>query len=242
METLTNSLSFDTQIVEFDEKIINVESKSQPIQPFVQQPVAIIGSSALECLSSSVFPDEHSIVFEEDWLKPHPLIISDRQNAESLMEKIIEEAEMLYEQLVGPIENGIVCPYEKTIAQYLGANPIIPTIHELVIPENFCPVEAIKDIVTIDRKYYDLMLTHLQTITAEAADTGFVGITSQNLGNAFAILSTTSVGQERLLDKPRLASHLSFAELIRTLPDEYITENAIEVAHKLVNRFIEIHK
>ena len=238
METLTTSLSFDKQSVLFQVTSLS----SRPLLQEFGETVSL--SSISEFLSGHLLPNEENIEETENGaLKPHPFILSDRKKAEDIMDQLIQDAELLYQQLVGTSENDIVCPYEKTIAEYLGTDFIIPTVHDLTVPENFCPLEAIKTIVTIDRKYHDLTLTHLQTITAEAADTGFVGVTSQNLGNAFALLSTTPEGtQQYVLDKPRIGEHLSFAELIRTIPNEDIINNPVEIAHKLVSKFIQIHK
>ena len=86
------------------------------------------------------------------------------------------------------------------------------------------------------------MTTHLQLMSAEAADTSFAGITSQNLGNAFAVLSTTANGQEYIIDRKKAARHLEFIEVISNIPTDYIIENPVIVVMKLVSRYLEIHR
>ena len=66
------------------------------------------------------------------------------------------------------------------------------------------------------------MTTQLQIMSAEAADTSFAGITSQNLGNAFAVLSTTANGQEYIIDRKKAAEHLEFIEIVNNVPTDYI--------------------
>jgi hypothetical protein len=75
----------------------------------------------------------------------------------------------------------------------------------------------------------------------EAADTSFPGITSENIGNAFAVLSSTSEGDRYVIDRHKAALHLEFAELIRNLSVEKIIGDPIVTAHKLVTRYIEIN-
>lgn len=236
MDTFTESLSYDEQtIVLYDKPVSDHE-----IVPYV--------GTAIEQLSSKNTTEENVLAVGNQVLPnklplaPHPLIVADRNRAMQTLSSVLSAARSLRQQFETSLFAGPTCPYQRTLNEYLGPNFICPTIHDLSLPLNFNPIEAVKTITTIDKKYNDLMLTHLQVMSAEAADTHFVGITSQNLGNAFAVLSTTSNGQQYVIDKQKASQHLEFAEIIRNMPTDYILQNPLEVAQKLVGRYLEIHR
>ena len=221
MDTFTESLSYDEQIVVLNNTTTLTQSKLQD-QPYQ--------FSVNTSLSSSFQPS------------PHPLILADRNKALQTLSNVLSAARNIRQKLEEATFTGPICPYQKTLLEYLGPNFVCPTIHELALPINFNPIEAVKTITEIDKKYNDLMLTHLQIMSAEAADTRFVGITSQNLGNAFAVLSTTQNGQQYVIDKQKASRHLEFAETVRNIPADYILQHPFEVAQKLVGRYLEIHQ
>lgn len=230
MDTFTESLSYDEQIVVLNNKqelvAYNDATASTQSKPQDQA----YRFSANSSLSSSFQPS------------PHPLILADRNKALQTLSNALSAARSIRQKFEEATFTGPICPYQKTLLEYLGPNFICPTIHELALPINFNPIEAVKTITEIDKKYNDLMLTHLQIMSAEAADTHFVGITSQNLGNAFAVLSTTQNGQQYVIDKQKASRHLEFAEIVRNIPTDYILQHPFEVAQKLVGRYLEIHQ
>lgn len=172
----------------------------------------------------------------------NPLLVADKNLALQTIQEILSAVEELRQQFQTTLFDGPVCPYQQTLAEYLGPNFICPSINDLALPLNFSSAEAVSSILKIDKAYNDRMLDQLQVMAAEAADTSFAGITSVNLGNAFAVLSATSTRQEYVIDKQRLARHLELAEIVRNLPDEEIINNPNTVALRLINRWIEVHQ
>ena len=61
-------------------------------------------------------------------------------------------------------------------------------------------------------------------------------ITSQNLGNAFSVLS----GNEYVIDKEKLRKHLEFGEIVRNIPQDYIDNHPYLTAFKLLSRYSDI--
>ena len=216
MDTFTESLSYDEQTF-----------------------VLYDGTQTEQISSEDLVVDEQAEVYP---FTPHPLVVADRSRALQTIQNALSAARALRFEFQSSLSAVPACPYQRTLTEYLGPNYICPSIHDLSLPSKFNPKEAVISIAKIDKKYNDLMFTHLQAITAEATNTGFPGITSQNLGNAFALLSTTANGEEYVIDKPKASKHLELAELIRNIPSEYIIQNPVEVAQKLVAQFIEIHE
>jgi hypothetical protein len=135
----------------------------------------------------------------------------------------------------------IVCPYEQTKAKYLGRNYIPPTINQLSYPKEFSIEKALPSTAAINAHYYNVMLTHMHCMSTEAVDTSFPGITSENIGNAFAVPVTTNKGTTYVINEKKLADHLEFAEIVRNLPMQEIIDNPKEIAYKLIHRFIQIN-
>ena len=158
------------------------------------------------------------------------------------MASLLSSIQQFKQNIQDNILSGPVCPYQKTLNEYLGLDFKCPSIHSLTILPDYSVEKAVGLLTNIGDKHTDQMLTHLAVMTAEAADTGFPGITSQHLGNAFAVLSTTTNGQEYVINKPKLAKHLEFAEIVKSIPVEYIKQNPVIVAQKLVSRYIEINQ
>ena len=172
----------------------------------------------------------------------NPLILADREKALGIMASLLSSIQQFKQNIQDNILSGPVCPYQKTLNEYLGLDFKCPSIHSLTILPDYSVEKAVGLLTNIGDKHTDQMLTHLAVMTAEAADTGFPGITSQHLGNAFAVLSTTTNGQEYVINKPKLAKHLEFAEIVKSIPVEYIKQNPVIVAQKLVSRYIEINQ
>ena len=235
METLMDSLSSGEQIILSQER--NLAKWQAPYQGLLVRTPLLTGESVNVAELSS-----NQITSYVPQLATHPLIQADRTKALSTIQSALSAARALKQQMYSTVFDGPICPYKRTLVEYLGPNFICPTIEDLDFPRDFNPIEAVKSIVDINKKYDNQMTTHLQLMSAEAADTHFAGITSQNLGNAFAVLSTTSNGQEMIIDRKKAAEHLEFAEIINNIPTDYILENPVIVALKLVSRYLEIHR
>lgn len=170
----------------------------------------------------------------------HPLILEDRNKALMMLAELLSAAQFINEQIDASLNAGPICPYEQTLLEYLGPNFKPPSIYDIVVPLCYSATESIKIIDNFSQKVDTQMDTHLQIMANEATDTNFPGITSQNIGNAFSVLSTTANGPEYVIDKSKLAQHLEFAELIRNIPDSYIDNNPIRAALQIVTRYTEI--
>lgn len=165
----------------------------------------------------------------------HPLLLEDRYKALTLLNELILSAEAFNEIITADLK-GPVCPYQKTLDQYLGVDFKCPSITDIILPPTFS-LPAIKNQITqFQIKTETKMLDHLEIMTKEAADTTFPGITSENLGNAFAILS----GNKYVIDKAKLSQHLEFGEIIRNLPQKYIEEQPYLTAFRVLARYSEI--
>jgi len=169
----------------------------------------------------------------------NPLVMADQEKALQTIQALLSTIRSL-KQEIQPAE-APACPYQQTLIEFLGPDFICPTIHDLAFPVNFSTTEAVSSITEIGKCHHEHMMNHLQAMSAEAADMGFPGITSQNLGNAFAVLSTTANGEEYVIDRVKTAKHLEFAEIVRNIPTDYIIANPSLVAQKLIARYIEIN-
>jgi len=235
METLMDSLSSGEQIILSQER--NLAKWQAPYQGLLVRTPLLTGDSINVAELSA-----NQITSYVPELAVHPLIQADRTKALDIIKSALAEARALKQEIYSSVFDGPICPYKKTLVEYLGPNFICPTIDDLAFPQNFNPIEAVKSIVDINRKLDGHMTTQLQIMSAEAADTSFAGITSQNLGNAFAVLSTTANGQEYIIDRKKAAEHLEFIEIVNNIPTDYIIENPVIVALKLVSRYLEIHR
>lgn len=170
----------------------------------------------------------------------NPVVAEDRNKAIQTINSLLLTIDKIKKD-VQQEQEGPACPYEKTKIEYLGANFIVPSIHDLDVPKNFSVEIATKAIKQVSTNYNNVLMTNVQQMTAEAADTSYVGIKTEQLGNAFVVLSATSKGTEYVVDKHKAALHLEFAELVRNIPLNDILENPTLVAQKLITRYMQIN-
>jgi hypothetical protein len=168
----------------------------------------------------------------------NPAIEGARNKALSKIDKILAKINKFKEEIS---EEEHPCPYEQLKIKYLGKNYVVPSIDSLSYPENFTPEKALPSTAAINASYYNIMLTHLHTMSAEAIDTSFPGITSENVGNAFAVPHETEKGIVYKINEKKLANHLEFAEIVRNIPLQQLIDNPQEISFKLIQRFIEIN-
>ena len=180
--------------------------------------------------------------YREDEIRPHSLVISERNKALDMMDELLENLKAFEKELDDQIKATDVCPYQQTLNEFLGTGFVCPSIHDLPQPENYDAEASVRRIFEINERQHNLFLAQMEVLAAEAADTSFPGITSQHLNNAFASLSTTANGQEFVLDRQRFANHLEWLEIIRNLEVEDILKDPYIISQKLVDRFIEVHQ
>jgi hypothetical protein len=230
LETVDNRLSTTNNL-------LVVQSKPEPQASSVVQvvPTKPDLKSGLNSVAVTAEPDASYD------LAPHPWIVADRENALMTIQSLLSAAQQFKNQLVQQWESIPACPYQQTLHEYLGPDFKCPSVDDLCCSDNFSIEQASIQLQAIGNKYEDILTTHLNVMSAEACDTGFPGITSQNLGNAFAVLSTTADGQQYVIDRDRASKHLEFAEIVRNIPVDRIIADPIAIAYKLVSRYVEVH-
>jgi len=176
-----------------------------------------------------------SIPEEVPELATHPFLTEDRELAFTLMNELILSAIEFNKQMLESLK-GPICPYQRTLHEYLGPNHKYPTIYELPIHKTFSYPVVYEKISTFQNQVEENMFQQLDVMVKEAADTAFPGITSQNLGNAFSVLS----GNEYVIDKEKLRKHLEFGEIVRNIPQDYIDNHPYLTAFKLLSRYSDI--
>lgn len=264
MENFTESLSSEGQIIPinkipYEEQIVPYRPVATELTEFVPDSnktlsqIPKIGTLArdivqkVKSFTSSLKSDGFY-----DQIKQLPEIQTDQSFSGSL-EQSKQMAQLSIQQILSAarsfnetINNSLVSipahPYDRLVHHYLGPDFVCPTIYELNVPQNYCPKEAVKEIINVKNDLFDLQMTHLAAMSAEVMDTNFYGITSQNLNNAFAVLSTTCNGDQYIINDKKLSEHLTFVEILKSIPTDYIEQNPMEVAQKLIARFIEIQK
>lgn len=219
METFTESLSFDGQIVPYSQAQLTlpeqVSSKEVSTEP---QSIEVRARNLAE------------------------LLRNDKQAAQLAIQELVSSAKDAKAEMLASLTATPVHPYEKLKLQYLGSDFVCPTIHDWIIPMDFCPKAALTDIQDIAQSFHELQMSHFAKMSAEAMDTSFVGITSQNLNNAFAVISATDSGEQLVVDKKKVADQLKFIETIKSIPTDYIIENPLEVAKKMLAEYTRLNK
>ena len=168
-------------------------------------------------------------------IEGHPWVTEDRELAFSIINELMLSAAEFSKELFAPL-TGPVCPYQRTLEEYLGPNYKYPTIGDLTLPKNFSFPQTNLQITAEQQAILKNSTEQLDLIAKEAADTGFPGITSANLGNAFAVLS----GNSYIIDKHKLCKHLEFGEMTRNIPHDYIEEHPYLTSFKLLCKYSEI--
>lgn len=138
--------------------------------------------------------------------------------------------------------NGPIHPYQKLIHQYLGADFIAPSVNDIVLPENFCPIQSTEHLTKIKDDLFKNTVTQFQHLTA-----GIGKVENQDeqelmegLGHAFSTLSATNKGMKFVIDTKKTAEYLEFAEMVRNIPIRDMVTNPVQIAQKVVTRMIEV--
>jgi len=170
-------------------------------------------------------------------LEVHPALIESRNKGLELLKSLTEKAQILKEKLNKQIEELPPASYRELIEKYLGTNYTPPTIDQLAFPnyKTFSIKNTQEQLKVFNESQSTLQLTKLKMLTAEAANTSFDGPTSIALGHAFGMLSSTKNGEEFVINHDQTTEYLKFAETVRHIPLNYILENPLVVAHKLIH-------
>jgi hypothetical protein len=170
------------------------------------------------------------------------MIASDRKRAEKMVEDLLAAAEKIRQEHILPMAPKFSHPYYQMLDSFLGPDFVPPKVEDLPHPDKYSPDESLKKLKRIGEKYAEDFKTQIYMMSAEAMDMSYQGITGENVGNAFSILSATEAGTKCVLDLPRLKQHLILAEIFRSTPCEYFIQHPIESAHKLLKFFVDINE
>ena len=246
METFVNSLSqnlspvlqkqTDSQqrsnpvVLQYDEKTFPI-----PIDPLTiaAQQTVVANISAEDMVNTGDFTMSG---FQE-------MLMKDRAKAEKMIENLLTAADEIKKSQLSHRAATHAHPYYALLHQYLGTDYKIPKIQDLPFPENYDPRKYLKEIEKISTKLADEFQTQILKMSAEALDMSYPGITGENLGNAFGVLSADANGaQTYSLDTERLKNHLLLAEIFRSTPSEYFINNPMESAKKLIKFYVDINQ
>lgn len=170
------------------------------------------------------------------------LLEIDKNKALSTISELVSSANAITSSLKEALTSTPTHPYEQLVHQYLGPNFICPSISDITIPVDFTPQKCLSDLEIITNNAKELQTSHIAILSAELFDTSFPGITSENLNNSFAVLSSTSTGERYVVDSNKLSEHLKFIETFKRIDTDYVVNNPIEVAKKMLAEFIRIQK
>lgn len=139
--------------------------------------------------------------------------------------------------LTGPIH-----PYQKLVHQYLGPDFKTPSVYDLPLPVNFCPVTSLQKLNDITDSIFKNTVTQFQHLTAGIGkiENDEERTMLEGLGHGFAVLSATSEGPKFVIDKEKTAKYIEFAETFRSIPIKEIVNNPVEIAQRVIARIIEI--
>jgi len=140
--------------------------------------------------------------------------------------------------------NGPIHPYQKMVYQYLGPNFKTPSVYDLELPQNFCPVTTLQSLNDITNSFFENTMTQFEHLTAgigkiENEDEQAL---MEGLGHGFSVLSATSEGMMFIIDKEKAAQYIEFAEIFRSIPVRDIVDNPVDIAKRVLNRVVQIFK
>lgn len=227
----------------------NLLIKSKPSNFAIQIPtfeklISRIQETAIEPEEDPIPFSVDSEEFQAELQKLPTLLQQDKAKAQKIIKQIVSSAKNTTHEVASSLSAVPLHPYEKLIYDYLGPKFVAPTIDQYIVPSNFNPSTAVRELEKIYRKTSELENTHYACISAEAMNMTFDGtFATENLNNAFAVPSTDSEGNPTFkIDKERLTEHLKFAEMVKNIPTEHIIKNPIAVAKILLSEFVRIHK
>jgi hypothetical protein len=246
METFVNSLSQDLSpalkkqtalqqhsqpvVLQYDERTFPL-----PIDPLTiaTQETTVANISADDFVNTGDFTISG---FQE-------MLMKDRAKAEKMIENLLTAADEIKKSHMAHRAITHAHPYYALLHQYLGTDYTIPKIQDLPFPENYDPRKYLKEVEKVSTKLADEFQTQILKMSAEALDMSYPGITGENLGNAFGVLSAAANGSQTYsLDTERLKNHLILAEIFRSTPSEYFINNPMESAKKLIKFYVDINQ
>jgi len=123
-------------------------------------------------------------------------------------------------------------PYEKLKNNLLGSDFVPLTIDELSSDKDFCPTTCLNNICDISIKLNTNVMSHFYTVTS--------GNLSAMDCNAFIELSTTTNGEEFVVNSKRSSGYLSMLETIKHIPITLLEKDPHSVAKKLISHYINV--
>jgi hypothetical protein len=169
------------------------------------------------------------------------LLRQDKEQAKIKIDELVSSARQMTSQLTHSLTSVPVHPYQRLLYDYLGPDFICPSIDDLTIPQDFNPARCLTQLENIANNVSELQLSQYAVLSAEAMKPSFNGTISDNLNNAFAVLSSTASGDRFVVDDIKLKQHLTFAETVKNIPTDYVLKNPILVAKKILAEFTKIH-
>jgi hypothetical protein len=164
------------------------------------------------------------------------------KNMHSTIQRALSAARAVRLNFEDKILSGPIHPYQKLIHKYLGLDFKTPSVLDLPVPENFCPITTVKHLNKVTDQFFENTLTHFQHLTAgigkvENEDERQL---MEGLGHGFATLSATAEGDMFVIDHKKTAEYLEFVETFRTIPISEIVNNPIQTAQRMLFRLMEI--
>ncbi len=174
-------------------------------------------------------------------VETHPALIASRAQGQQLIEKLLEKTKELSKQF-DPDPEEPACAYQGMLQKYLGKNFVVPSIHDLAFPDprKFELSKVPERIMTVSNKLHEDNITKLQMLSSFSMSAQEMSLSAANLNHAFSVLSATPEGPQYIIDNERTAKYLLFAETVRTMPVDYVKENPLTVAYKLLFEWCNI--
>lgn len=153
-------------------------------------------------------------------------------NVLSTLEVALSGSRQLRTQLEIALSSIPIHPYEKLKKQYLTQEFTPASIEELPLDPNFCPNTCLANICAISIKMNDSVMSHFYSVTSES-------LTAMEC-NAFIELSSTSRGEQFVINPSRSAGYLGMLELIKNIPISLIEREPEQTAKKLISHYIKV--
>lgn len=247
-DTLVPQTPLQQQPAVYDLSFLQTLSGMFPeqISQFVNQVPTSIPSTQLPSFLETPFqqPSEQPTTSQTLAHYGQQMLELDRKKAQFTIQQALSSARAVRQQLeMTLLSSGPIHPYERLIYDYLGPNFICPKITDLELPSNFSTKQTMETLEQISTQCFQKTLTHFQYVTGGIGKEGCEDDTflMKNLGNFFSTLSTTDKGIEFVEDKAKTAEYISFSETVRNIPADYIINNPVDAAQRLLNQFIKIH-
>lgn len=192
-------------------------------------------SEALKSIGEnfSVEPEQAMIIFDALSKEQQELILYYKEQlayANSTVAAAVSAAEEFKKKLnFGPSLSAGFTAYDRLRWQYLDANSIPKSVHDIPFPRYFNPEVALKEIEQIGYKFGNTILTQMHYLT-----------TNQQEGAS--TMYTVLCGDEFVVDKEKMKKHFEYLEFVRHIDMETVRQQPVTVAMKVVNEFVKTYR